>query len=394
MEEYLFENNALSVNVLQSFFTDGPACACAYFAPGHTGDIFPLIRRKAIELEANPDALGANGDVLAALVDIAIDTWRAAKLCGSESCRSVTSTAFALVDNLANSDKSTSPPSMVSTTCNADVADHCLNDGCSITLPFVNSIQSGCAQCFRPATASVQTTPFRSIDSKNVDRTLFWASCFLSTDCPADGVRGFAIVATFTIQPSDLESFDEDAFVSALVTTLAPSGSAADDILSTADISVNVDVESGTVEVSIAADNVAIRNAVSAQLSTLTPVAASSALGVTVNMISNVTVETINFAPPTPPPVPPTAPPQAPNGRRMRIPRVAIITGATVGGVLIIFVLVGICVCCRRREARRGRLQRAGGASVKREPTVTFANVTEMELGNQPAPPSGYPPQA
>ena len=45
-----------------------------------------------------------------------------------------------------------------------------------------------------------------SID-KRIDRTLFWAACFMDTDCPPADVAGFEIVTTFTVSAT-VESFD------------------------------------------------------------------------------------------------------------------------------------------------------------------------------------------
>jgi len=126
-----------------------------------------------------------------------------------------------------------------------------------------------------------------------------------------------------------------------------------------------------------------VRDSVFAQIDAFTPAVASAALGVTVTTIGDAVVETVAFAPPTPPP----APPQAPEGRRRRIPRIAIIAGAVGGGTLLLLasVLV-ICYVCRQRR----RMAHAD-TPAKRQPTVTIA-IDGMEMGGgaQPAPPA-YP---
>merc|ERR1719446_1751324 len=119
VSDILFENNALSVSILSTIFTEAPRCLCSYFAPGSTGDVFPIVRRTALSLEAHASN-ASSPDPLAAVAEIARDAWRAAKLCGSASCRNLVETTFGLVHTLVNTDTATAPPTLSASTCSAD----------------------------------------------------------------------------------------------------------------------------------------------------------------------------------------------------------------------------------------------------------------------------------
>ena len=40
---------------------------------------------------------------------------------------------------------------------------------------------------------------FIPVDYKDIDRSLYWISCFFSTDCPAPGVAATVISTSFTV---------------------------------------------------------------------------------------------------------------------------------------------------------------------------------------------------
>lgn len=220
--------------------------------------------------------------------------------------------------------------------------------------------------------------PMVRIDDKSVDRTLFWASCLFATDCPPEGVRGHELRAAFTVD-ADIASFNRDAFIAALVSTLAPVGTDLEGTVTPGDIELFVSGGSLLVEARITIVSNGLRSALTSQINALTPEAASSALGVTVTALEPVEVVQLSFAPPTPPPTPAMPPPS----RRLLadVPLVAIIVGAICGGVCLLAVPIGILMCCWQRQ----RQQQKANA---RDPAKSVTINVEPTPENKPQPPA------
>ena len=335
------------MSVLRTLFTEGPRCGCSYFAPDATGNVFPILRRTAIAIEAHATNATAP-DPLATITETVRDVWRAAKLCGSPSCRTLTNTAFDLVDTLVNTNTATAPPMTVPATCASSTASLCWSSTC---FPFDGSTAQ-CEQCYQPTTGATQMSPMALIDDKSVDRTLFWASCFVSTDCPPEGVRGFELRVSFTVQGLGADAAAAEAFKRALVEILAPPGSSLEGTVAPGDIQLVVVDTNGDTRVVEARINVvseAVRDTVTSQLGALTPSSASDALGLTVIDVSDTSVETLSFAPPSPPLSAPTPPESG-----AAIPRLVIIIASVAGGAAVVgAVLAVVCAyACSKKRAR------------------------------------------
>ena len=365
---FLFQDNTLSIPTITALVTDSPKCICSYFDPDSTGNVFPLIRRKAVTLSTGESEWG-----LMDIIFFAVNGFRSAKLCGSNSCRSLFDTFYTLVDTLANTDVSTpASPTVAPTECTSANSELCFSSAC---FPFVDTsmggtVPSACAACYAAAPTTItQMAPMSYITPEYIDQTIFWTACFMNTDCPAAGVAAIVVKSTFTVDET-METFDQaaqDAFKRAFANILAPAGSDLEGTVTLGDILLTITAGSINVEAAVSTTSPALQSSLTATIENLTPATASSALGITVTARSAVVVETATFSPPAPPPPPMfpvgMAPPPVPPGVDPTLITISVgmaaglLIGIGVGGAVGLCCCIGlivflVCMCNKKKSAK------------------------------------------
>jgi hypothetical protein len=273
-------------------------CYCDYWTG--PGDVFPLIESKINQYEANePDDWGLE------LADAGRLGMQSAKTCKSNSCRSMFDSVFAMVEKLSGTSLAQGITYNSAPACDAAHAQKCWGGEC---WPIDREPgTSECKVCYAPTEPSSTLYPMAHMDDL-ADRIMFWASCSMSTDCPAADVSSYQFKFTVSASTSEgafnaakQEDFKERiadmlnrdaglvAAVSANDVTLTITGSG-----SSLEVEVRINVYSETVKTSAQTTLGALEN----------PSTASSKLGstLTITGVSKATMETIAFAPPSPPP--------------------------------------------------------------------------------------------
>ena len=328
---YIFENNVMTAAVIESIFGSWPHCLCYYFTPESSGDIFPLVRRKAVQAEACNSAnagstcsgFNSEADALNTIAEILELGFRASKLCGSSHCREFFNTIFTTADTLINTNVATTPSTSTGATCTAATVRTC---GTAPCFPWVSdsgsSAPAECSGCYLPGSQGEagQMAPMNMIpDShKVIDRTVFWSTCFMNTDCPPPGVQAYELVSTFTID-STIDTFNDaaqDTFKVAYANLLAPPDSDLQGTVTKQDIALVITAGSLNVEARVRVVSPSLQQSLTTQIDAISPAEATTALGVTVTSKSSVTTVEQSFpspAPPTPPRFPDgMAPPPTP----------------------------------------------------------------------------------
>ena len=306
------------------------------------------------------------GDVLS----VVKDAFRATRLCGSNACRTLFSTTFTLVDGLVNAQTGV-------VGCDQATAQTCFSTACFTPMMSgvaLSAAPAACTPCYAPAASSiVQIEPMSLIptSAKFIDRSIFWLTCFVNTDCPAPGVAAQVVTTSFAVEGT-VDTFDRLAFKTGLINLLAPPNSTNEGTITPNDITLTVTAGSLNVEAAISTVSPTITTAVSDTITTLTPAAATTALGISVSALTPPIVVDDLFAPPTPPPPPDTPPPpltppgvvasppppSTPPGIDAPSPPptggidMAMIAGAVGGGggaLLLIIIIIACCCCCKKR---------------------------------------------
>ena len=294
----LVSPGGITVAELNSMIDDFFHCYCDYWTG--PGDVFPLIESKINQYEANePDDWGLE------LADAGRLGMQSAKTCKSNSCRSMFDSVFAMVEKLSGTSLAQGITYNSAPACDAAHAQKCWGGEC---WPIDREPgTSECKVCYAPTEPSSTLYPMAHMDDL-ADRIMFWASCSMSTDCPAADVSSYQFKFTVSASTSEgafnaakQEDFKERiadmlnrdaglvAAVSANDVTLTITGSG-----SSLEVEVRINVYSETVKTSAQTTLGALEN----------PSTASSKLGstLTITGVSKATMETIAFAPPSPPP--------------------------------------------------------------------------------------------
>ena len=200
-------------------------------------------------------------------------------------------------------------------------------------------------------TMITQMAPMTYITPESIDQSMLWTACFMNTDCPAAGVAAIVVKSTFTIDAM-VDTFDQDAFKIAFANILAPSGSDLEGTVTLGDSFLTIIAGSINVEAAVSATSPALQSSLTATIENLTPVAASTALGITDTARSAVVVETATFSPPAPPPPPMfpvgMAPPPVPPGVD---PTLITISIGMAAGALVGLIAFLVCMCNKKKSA-------------------------------------------
>jgi len=352
----LVSPNVVTSALLDSVFSTAPNCMCSYWAPDHTGDIFPLIKSKIPVLEACFSDESAC-DVRTMVFETALQTVRATKACVSGQCRDLFNTVFSIIDNMAANPKTGTPLASV---CTAAEAKQCASAACSGI--------GACTACEGPSATTV--IPFSELPG-GYARDIYWLGCSMSTECPPEGVRSFSLDNQFTFS-GDVDSFDLPGFKTTYASVLAAPNSTFEGAIVAEDITATKEAGSTIVKASVTIHNQAVLESAQATLTALSTAAATDHFGVTVEGITDAAVSNDAFTPPSPPRAAypgDTVPGSTQQILGLDLPVfIGIVVAAVVVIVALIVILIVCCCCCCKKSQSHGSMG-AGAASVQGKPT-------------------------
>jgi len=262
---------------------------------------------------------------------------------------------------MVNLDVAGAVPTLAATQCSAANVATCMtpatSGGC---FPLDQVTATGpCAVCYEPARSAItQGPPMSFTNDKQIDRTAFWTSCFVATDCPPEGVSGYVVTTTFTVDAT-VESFDATAQASFKANYADMLNGASADLAGTftaADVTLAISSGSIAIQASVVALSPAVSTTVEATINSMDATTISSTLGVTVNAIAPASVATANYVPPAPPgmvapgmvAVVSTEEVQNAVGMAMGV-LIGITVGSTALVILLIVLIVVLCCCCKKK---------------------------------------------
>jgi hypothetical protein len=345
---------------LDTLFESSPHCLCSYFAPEHTGDIFPLVRRKIAEVDNGFASATAERTFV---FDTVLQVIRATKACVSGACRDVFSVIFDTVDAMAANPLA--PSGTSGPLCSRNDSALCTSATCATS--------GACATCEAAVSVSPMLHPFMLLPTTAAARDIYWVGCSVSVECPPPGVKGYTLTNEFTFAGDDVDGLDLANFKTKFATLLAPAGSKFEGVLSGDDISAQKRAGSVVVESSLSVNNRAVLAEVQSKMATMSNADATTAFGMQVEGISALTVGEQTFAPPSPP--------QSwsnddaddgsdADGKIAGLPAAAFWGIVAGGGAVLMVIVVLLCCCCfggcmADKKSSAGSLG-AGAASIAR----------------------------
>jgi len=354
--------------IIDELATAAFGCACHYFRTDT--EVLPLVTSK-LQQWANPGSVICPGMVSSNYCDCSSDctnnpSWCAcsdaqaccagsspsteddilstlrevvsvSSACGSTGCRSLFTQIHTLVSRMSD-------PSMTGVTISGAAACSAANGAtCFGTKQSFSSASfSGSSTCAATPLTGTLPKPMNGVDAYT-NQILFWSTCWMSTDCPPDGVSEYEVTVEVVIQET-VQSFDatkQQAFKQNFITMVGGG-------VSVEDITLTISSGSLIVSVAIKTASSTVKEAVSTTIASSSTTAMSSALGVAVISAQPAVVATVTYSPPPPPPGAGSG--GGGGGGGGGGDSTGAIIGGIVGGIVVIGIIVGVVMYMKKNK--------------------------------------------